>query len=69
MAEGLPEKVMARRLGRNRGSVESWVQRFNAYGLTGLIPKFLGQPGTVLNPSELTQLRDVVPRPPHSVGL
>jgi hypothetical protein len=36
IAEGLPAKVVAQRLGRNRGTVESWVQRFNADGLDGL---------------------------------
>jgi transposase len=54
IAEGLPAKVVAQRLGRNRGTVESWVQRFNAHGLTGLFPKFRGQPGTVLSMAELT---------------
>jgi transposase len=69
IAEGLPAKVVAQRLGRNRGTVESGVQRFNAHGLTGLLPKFRGQPGTVLSPAELTQLRHVVQRPPRRVGL
>jgi transposase len=69
IAEGLPAKVVAPRLGRHRGTVESWVQRFNAHGLTGLLPKLRGQPGTVLSMAELTQLRDVVQRPPRRVGL
>jgi transposase len=69
IAEGLPAKVVAERLGRNRGTVEAWVQRFNAHGLTGLQPKFRGQPGTVLSSAELTQLRHVVQRPPRQVGL
>jgi transposase len=69
IAEGLPAKVVAQHLSRNRGTVESWVQRFNAHGLTGLLPKFRGQPGTVLRTAELTPLRDVVPRPPRRVGL
>jgi hypothetical protein len=49
IAEGLPAKVVAQRLGRNRGAVESWVQRFNADGLDGLGPEFRGQPGTLLH--------------------
>jgi transposase len=69
IAEGLPAKVVAQRLGRHRGTVESWVQRFNAQGLTGLQPKFRGQPGTVLSPAELTHLRHAVQRPPRQVGL
>jgi Homeodomain-like domain len=69
MVEGLPAKVVAQRLGRNRGTVESWVQRFNAHGLTGLLPTFRGQPGTVLSPAELVHLRHVVQRPPRQVGL
>jgi transposase len=47
--EGPPAKVVAQRLGRNRGTVESWVQRFNADGLDGLGPEFRGQPGTLLH--------------------
>jgi transposase len=69
IAEGLPAKVVAQRLGRHRGTVESWVQRFNAHGLTGLQPKFRGQPGTLLSAAELTELKDVVQRPPRRVGL
>src|SRR5215510_12491617 len=69
IAEGLPARVVAQRLGRNRGTVEAWVQRFNAHGLTGRLSKYRGQPGTVLSPAELTQLRDVVQRPPRRVGL
>jgi transposase len=69
MAEGLPAKVVAQRLGRNRGTVEAWVQRFNAHGLTGLLPTCRGQPGTVLSPADLVQLRHVVQRPSRQVGL
>jgi transposase len=69
IAEGLPAKVVAQRLGRNRGTVESWAQRFNADGLDGLVPEFRGQPGTLLSTEELTQLRQVVQRPPRAVGL
>jgi transposase len=43
MAEGLPAKVVAQRLGRKRGTVEAWVQRFNAHRLIGLQPKVRGQ--------------------------
>ena len=69
IVEGLPAKVVAQRLGRNRGTVEAWVQRFNAHGLSGLQPTFRGQPGTVLSPAELVQLRHVVEQPPRQVGL
>jgi transposase len=69
IAEGLPAKVVAQRLGRNRGTVESWAQRFNADGLDGLVPEFRGQPGTLLSTEELTQLRQVVQRPPRALGL
>jgi transposase len=69
IAEGLPAKVVAQRLGRDRGTVEAWVQRFNAHGLTSLQPQFRGQPGTVLSPAELTHLRDVVQRPPCQLSL
>jgi len=47
IAEGLPAKVVAQRLGRTRGTVESGVQRFNAHGLAGLLPKFRGQPAWI----------------------
>jgi transposase len=49
ITEGPPARVVAQRLGRNRGTVESWVQRFNADGLDGLGPEFRGQPGTLLH--------------------
>lgn len=69
IAEGWPAKVVAQRLGRHRGTVEFWVQRFNAHGRSGLLPKFRGRPGSLLSPAELTPLRDVVQRPPRRVGL
>jgi transposase len=69
MAEGRPAKVVAQRLGRHRGTGESWGQRFNAHGLTGLQPTFRGQPGPLLSAAAVTALTDVVPRPPRRVGL
>jgi hypothetical protein len=33
------------------------------------VPEFRGQPGTLLSAAELTQLRQVVQRPPRAVGL
>jgi transposase len=69
IAEGLPAKVVAQRLGRNRGTVESWVQCFNTHGLDGLSPGFRGQPGALLSAEELAQLHQVVQRPPRAVGL
>jgi transposase len=68
-AEGLPAKVVAQRLGRHRGTVEAWGQRFNAQGLSGLPPTFRGQPGSVLSPAAVVQLRHVVAPPPRQVGL
>jgi transposase len=69
IAEGLPAKVVAQRLGRNRGPVEYWVQCFNTHGLDGLSPGFRGQPGALLSAEELAQLHQVVQRPPRAVGL
>ena len=69
IAAGLPAQVVAPRLGRNRGTVAAWVQRFKAHGRTGLLPKWRGQPGPVLRTAALPHLRDVVPPPPRRVGL
>jgi transposase len=69
IAAGLSAKAVAHRLGRHRGTVESWVQRFNTCGLDGLRPTFRGQPGTVLSPEELTQLQQTIAHPPRQAGL
>jgi transposase len=42
VAEGLPVKVVAHRLGRNRGTVEAWGQRFKAMGSAACSPSFAG---------------------------
>jgi transposase len=69
IAEGLPAKAVAQRLGRNRGTVAHWVQRFNTHGLDGLSPGFRGQPGAPLRAEALAQLHQVVQRPPRAAGL
>jgi transposase len=69
IAIGLPATAVAQQLGRNRGTIEQWVHRFNAHGLEGLGPTFRGQPGTRLSPEELERLRHTVQRPPRQVGL
>ena len=68
IAEGLPAQVVARRLGRNRGTVEAWGPRVQAHGLSGLQPPVRGPPGTVLRPAAWVQRRPVVAPPPRQVG-
>src|SRR3954452_8733567 len=63
IAEGLFAKAVAQRLGRHRGTVESWVQRFNRDALGALQPIFRGQPGTWLGPQELAALQEIVAHP------
>src|SRR5687768_10976848 len=62
-------KAVARRLGRHRGIVESWVRCFNRHGLNGLKPTFQGQPGAILSPDELAQLQQTITQPPRKAGL
>ena len=69
IADGLSAKAVAHRLGRHRGTVESWARCFNRHGLNGLKPTFQGQPGAILSPDELAQLRQTIIQPPRKVGL
>jgi transposase len=69
VAAGRPSKVVAPWLGRNRGTVEAWVRRFNAQGLEGLRPTCRGYRGTLLSAQELAQLKRTVQRPPRQAGL
>lgn len=69
IADGVSAKAVARRLGRHRGTVESWVRCFNRHGLNGLKPAFQGQPGAILSPDELAQLQQTITPPPRQAGL
>src|SRR5918992_1528676 len=69
IADGVSAKAVARRLGRHRGTVESWVECFNARGLDGLQPAFRGRPRPLLSAEELAELRRTVAQPPRKVGL
>ena len=69
IADGLSAKAVARRLGRHRGTVESWVRCFNRHGLNGLKPTFQGQPGAIRSPDELAQLQQTITQPPRQAGL
>ncbi len=69
IADGLSAKAVAHRLGRHRGTVESWVECFNARGLDGLQPAFRGRPRPLLSAEELAELRRTVAQPPRKVGL
>jgi transposase len=69
VAEGLPAKVVAQRLGRHRGTVEHGVRGFKARGREGLVPEFRGQPGALLSAEELAQVHQGVQHAPRAVGL
>jgi transposase len=69
IADGVSAKAVAHRLGRHRGTVESWVECFNARGLDGLQPAFRGRPRPLLSTEELAELRRTVAQPPRKVGL
>jgi transposase len=69
VAEGLPAKVVAQRLGRRRGTVAPWVRCCNARGLEGLVPEGRGQPGARLSAEALAPWPQVVQPSPRAVGL
>jgi len=69
IAHGLSAKEVAACLGRHRVTVSQWVHQFNEHGLEGLRPDFRGQPGTILNPEELEQLKQTVASSPRQAGL
>lgn len=68
IALGEPAIKVAHKLGRSRGTVEEWVHEFNTRGLDGLVPKWKGNPGTILSEEELEQLRTIVQKPPRDSG-
>ena len=59
---------VAKKLGRSRRTVESWVHKFNTQGLDGIEPNWKGNPGTILSGEELEQLRNAVKKSPRDVG-
>jgi len=68
IALGEPAIKVAKKLGRNQGTIEAWVHKFNALGLDGIEPNWKGNPGTILSEEELEQLRNAVKKSPREVG-
>jgi transposase len=69
IADGLSAKAVAHRVGRHRGTVESWVRCVNRHRLNGLTPTVQGQPGAIRSPDELAQLQQTITQPPRQAGL
>ena len=69
IASGDSGIAVAKKLGKTRQSISSWVHTFNEEGPSGLLPDFQGNPGKRLTEGELRHLKEVVRKPPRKVGL
>ena len=69
IASGESGIAVAEKLGRTRQSISEWGDKFTEEGPAGLIPDFKGHAGKRLTEAELTQLKEVVRKPPREVGL
>ncbi len=64
VAGGQSRTSVARKLGRNRNAVTTWIRRFNDSGVEGLVSGWKGNPGRILSQQELEILdKAVSPHP------
>jgi len=69
IAAGEPGHKVAAKVGSHRATVATWVHKFNALGLEGLISKWHGCPGKILTDPELEALKEAVSHHPREIGL
>jgi len=69
VASGEPADRVARKIGRSRHALYEWIHNFNAKGIAGIEPKWKGNPGKLLNDTQLDALKEAVKQHPRELGI
>lgn len=69
VASGEPADRVARKIGRSRYALYDWIHNFNAKGIAGIVPKWKGNPGKLLNDKQLDALKEAVKKHPRELGI
>jgi len=69
VASGYSVIIAASKIGKHRVTVAQWVHKFNAQGIEGVVSKWKGNPGRILDDHELEKLKEIISRHPREVGI